>query len=53
MKTRLIKSKISIISANISNDIQALSHCINLVKGIEQGTPKDVYSLFNFYKSIS
>jgi len=50
METRLIKSKIKLITANISNDIQALVYCVKLSKQIE-GTPSDVSTLFNFYKS--
>lgn len=50
MKTRLIKSKIKLISANLTSDIQALAYCIELSKSI-QGKPSDVSSLFNFYKS--
>jgi len=48
---KLIKSKIKLINSDISNDFQALKHCINLVKEI-QGTPKEVSVLFNFYKSL-
>ena len=49
-KKRLLKAKISLNKASLTNDITALAYCIELAKTIEHGSLKDVSILFNFYK---